>query len=276
MTTGELLASAWHWEPTVVIGCLGLLVGYGAALRWRIPPRGALFALGVVVLLLALVSPIDGIGDTYLLSVHMLQHVLLLLAVPPLLILGIPRRLAEQVLTWAPARRLEQVLAQPALAWVLAFSTLWIWHLPALYNAALANEGLHITEHLAFLVTATIFWWPLLTPITEHRLDMVPATLYLVAATFAGNLLGIIITFAPTGLYPAYLDPPNPQGTLTLIREGWGISARQDQQYAGVLMWAFGNLPYLAALLATFARWMAEPDDDLLPVPAGVPLREEV
>src|SRR5262249_10657744 len=106
---------------------------------------------------------------------------------------------------------------------------------------------------------------PLLTPIVEERLDLAQTALYLICATIAGNALGILITFAPTGLYAPYLNPPNPRGILTLIRAEWGITAAQDQQLAGVLMWAFGNLPYLAALLATFARWMSLPEDDLLP-----------
>ncbi len=260
MTTAELFMSTWTWDPTVLLGCAALFLGYAAALRFRLPPCSLLFLLGDLLLLLSLISPIDTLGDRYLLSAHMVQHLVLLLIVPPLLLLGLPRALVERGLAWAPARRAERVLSQPLVAWLLAFATLWVWHLPLLYDATLHNDLLHAAEHLAFLVTATIFWWPLLTPLTERRLQPIPALVYLVTATVGNDLLGIIITFAPVGFYPSYLNPPNPRGILTLVREGWGVTPDMDQQVAGVLMWIFGSLPYFAVLIGIIGHWLGEPD----------------
>ncbi|HMA35209.1 MAG TPA: cytochrome c oxidase assembly protein [Chloroflexia bacterium] len=274
MTTTQLFMSTWRWDPTVLLGCAALLAAYAGLLR-RLVPAALLFGAGVATLLLSLVSPIDTLGDTYLVSAHMVQHLLLLLIVPPLLLLGIPPQAGARLLAWAPARRLERVLSRPALAWVLAVSTIWVWHVPALYDAALADEGLHVVEHLCFLITATIFWWPVLHPVPARRLDVGAVLIYLVSAALASDLLGIIITFAPTGLYPPYLHPPNPHGVLTLLRDDWGLSPATDQQIAGVLMWIFGSLPYLAVILGTLARWLDEPEADLRVRAPGPALTEE-
>ena len=84
------------------------------------------------------------------------------------------------------------------------------WHIPALFNAALANDELHIFQHLSFLVTGTIFWWPILTPIERSRLPALGAVAYLFSACLCCSLLGAFLTFSPVGLYPAYLNPPGP------------------------------------------------------------------
>lgn len=261
MTTWQLLASGWDWEPTVVVGCLALLAAYIAVAR-PLSARAALFVAGDAILLLALVSPIDTLGDTYLFSAHMLQHLLLVLAVPPLLLLGIPPRLFERLLLWEPARRVERVLGRPLLAWTLGTGTLWLWHAPPLYDAALRSEGVHIVQHLTFLVTATIFWWPVVAPAPLRRLASLAAVPYLIASSLASSVLGVILTFAPPGLYAPYLHPADPLGILRLIRQGWGFSARADQQLGGLLMWTLTSPVYLTALAAALARWYMEPDTD--------------
>src|ERR687888_615450 len=147
MSTGQLLTSTWDWEPTVLAGCAALAAGYVVVARPR-GIRAVSFMAGVLALLLALPSPLDALGDTYLFSAHMLQHFLLILVVPPLLLLGIPPQAAERALRWEPASRAERVLGQPLLAWLGGIGTLWVWHAPALYDAALGNGGLHIVQHL--------------------------------------------------------------------------------------------------------------------------------
>lgn len=260
MSTRQLLISAWDWEPSVLIGCAALLAAY----FWRVKPRRAkhtvYFVTGVTVMLLALVSPMDALGDSYLFSVHMLQHLLLILIVPPLLILGIPGKSVEQLLHWKFAARAEHALSQPALAWTLAIVAMTVWHIPFLYNAALASENIHILQHLIFLVTATMFWWPLLAPISELRMSVGPAVLYLFAAAAANTVLGIIITFAPVGIYPAYLAPVDTLGVLPLIRQGWGISPALDQQLGGLLMWVPGCSIYFIGILIALVHWYGQPE----------------
>ncbi|HBY95970.1 MAG: cytochrome c oxidase assembly protein [Ardenticatenaceae bacterium] len=262
MTTWQIFTSAWEWEPSIVVGCVALLVGYLAALRFR-PTKAALwFAGGLLVLLLALVSPLDTLGDTYLFSAHMVQHLLLVLIVPPLLLLGIPPSLAERALQWPLAGRAERVLGQPLVAWLVGIVAIWVWHAPALYNAALNSEAIHIAEHLCFLVSATIFWWPVLMPLPGRRLAPLATLLYIVPAAMANTLLGILLAYSPLGLYPAYLSPEDTLGILPLLRDSWGLSPKADQQLAGLLMWVPGGLVYLAALLGVLARWFGSPETD--------------
>lgn len=270
MTTGDVLLRAWSWEPSVVAGCVCLAAGYlllARPLTWR---AMAYFA-GVLVLLLSLVSPLDLLGDTYLFSAHMAQHLLLVLIVPPLLLAGLSPAHSRRLLAQPVLARAVRVLTTPVLAWLLATSALWVWHLPALYEAALRSEPLHIVEHLFFLGTALLFWWPVVAPAGGERPMVFWAELvYLFSAALGSTLLGVILTLGPAGIYPAYTSPADRLGILPLIREGWGLSPAADQQLGGVLMWVPGGGVYLLAILAAFARWFNEPEDDAgLPVTAA-------
>jgi cytochrome c oxidase assembly factor CtaG len=262
MTVWHVLWATWTWEPSVAIGCAALAGGYVGLAGRAAPRRTAWFLAGAAVLLLALDSPLDGLGDRYLFSAHMLQHMLLVLVVPPLLILGTPPEWARTALRVPVFRRAERVLRHPALAWTLGIGTMCAWHLPVLYEAALANGSVHVAQHLSFLVTSTMFWWPVCAPLPESRMPALGAVLYLLAAALASSGLGIVLTFAPPGLYPAYLHPADALGLLPTIRDVWGIQPSVDQQLGGLLMWVPGGLGYLCAILATLMRWYREADVD--------------
>lgn len=260
MTTWQLIASTWEWEPSVVIGCLGLAVGYLWLRRFRVDRRTWLSLLGDLTILFALVSSLDGLGDGYLFSAHMLQHLLLLLLAPPLLILGMPEDLLEKLLNWRPAAHLEKVLARPLVAWVLAVGNLWLWHIPALYNQTLVSEQIHTLEHLSFLVTWTIYWWPVWTPLKDHRLPPSSALVYLFTGGFANTLLGILLTFAPGVLYTGYLHPEGSPAGLHLIRDVWQIGVLDDQQLGGLFMWVAGMLGFIWPILAEVGRFYRKTD----------------
>ncbi len=268
MTTGALLAAAWEPEPSIVVGCALLALLHLALVRFSEPRRTAWWMAGVVVLLLDLVGPLDVLGDDYLFSAHMLEHLTLLLLVPPLLLLGVPERLARRALAVRWVAATERLLRRPAVAWALMVGTLWAWHLPAAYNATLANETIHAVEHLSFLVTATIFWWPVLTPLPERRLHPITAIFYLYAAMVANAVLGILLTFAPVGIYPAYLRPADELGALALIRDHWNLGPAADQQLGGLFMWVIGMFGFLWATLAMLVRWYREPEHDAEPAHA--------
>jgi cytochrome c oxidase assembly factor CtaG len=261
MTTSELLTSTWAWEPSVLIGCAALEAAYLLGAR---PPaaRAAPFTAGVLVLLLALISPLDTLGDTYLFSAHMLQHLLLVLVVPPLLLYGLPARPVALALRWPPLDRWARALSRPPVAWAVGTGTLWLWHAPALYDLALTEPGIHILQHLTFLVSATIFWWPVLGPLPQRRLVPLAALAYLFAASVDNGVLGVVLSFAPPGLYPAYAHPPATRGILLLVRRQWGLSGTIDQQAGGLLMWALGAPTYLLAGLSVLARWFGESEEE--------------
>ena len=250
MTTGAFFLSAWDWEPSIVAGCAALV-----AVRLGLPERrrAPIFLAGVLLLLVDLVSPIDTLGDSYLFSAHVLQHFLLALVIPALFVLGTPRKLAVTVSRW------DRV--PPMAAWLLGVGTMIVWHIPALFNAALANDILHITQHLSFLVTGTIFWWPVLHPIEARRLSAIGAIAYLFSACTFCSILGAVLTFVPPGLYPAYVSPKDEFGMLRVIRDTWGLDPKSDQQLGGLLMWVPGCLVYLSGILATAARWFTATEE---------------
>ncbi len=252
----NLLLMGWDWEPSIVIGCAALAIGYLAVMRRRFAPRMFYFLGGVFLLLLDLVSPIDALADGYLFSAHIVQHFLLALVIPPLLLMGLPGNIRLS----PPLSRIERLLSRPLVAWPLGVGTMLVWHIPALFNAALASDALHVFQHLSFLATGVIFWWPVLGPIEETRLPAIVAVPYLFSACTACSLLGAAITFSAPGLYPAYLHPDDSLGILSLIRNNWGLDAKNDQQLGGLLMWVPGCFVYLSAILASVARWYKSPE----------------
>ena len=239
----------WDWEPSVVAGCAALAIGYIVLVRKRGLNRAPYFLVGVGLLLLDLVSPLDALADRYLFSAHIVQHFLLALVIPPFFLLGTPRWLAEVAVQRAVLDRLERTLGQPPVSWLLGVGAMLAWHIPALFNAALANDALHIVQHLSFLVTGTLFWWPILGPLEERHLPILPAVTYLFSACLCCSLLGAFLTFGPVGLYPAYLNPPE---------QVWGLDPKHDQQLGGMLMWVPGCFVYLSAILSAVMRWYGE------------------
>ena len=262
MTTWSLLLSAWDWEPSVVAGCAALAIAYLMIVRDCWSTRTAYFLSGVLLLFLDLASPIDTLGDNYLFSAHVFQHFLLAVIIPILFLLGTPARFAEAALNRPLLRGIELAVARPPVSWALGAGTMILWHIPLFFNAALANDSLHVAQHLSFLVTGTIFWWPILTPLKQRRLAPLPAIFYLFSACTACSLLGALLTFSPPGAYPAYLKPEDQLGALRLIRDGWGLDTKSDQQLGGMLMWVPGCFVYLSVILGCVARWYGAPQPE--------------
>jgi cytochrome c oxidase assembly factor CtaG len=257
MTTWDLLLSTWDWEPSVAIGCAALAIAYLLLARPRQLLKTALFLSGVLILLIGLVSPIDTLGDRALLSAHVLQHFLLALIIPPLWLLGMPQKLAEAALRIRWVARAEHLFSRPAVSWPLGVVPMIGWHIPALFNAALGSEPLHIFQHLSFLVSGTIFWWPILGPLADRRPGPLASIAYLFSACTACSILGAALTFMPVGGYPSYAQAAGQDELLRLVRTGWGLDPKTDQQIGGLLMWVPGCLVYLTAILASVARWFA-------------------
>ncbi len=248
----------WEWEPSVVVGCGLLALAYLELAKPRTLGRTVAFLAGDLVVLVALVSPLDPLGDDVLFSAHMLQHILLALVAPPLLVLGLPSGTLRRLLARPAAYRAMRWMTKPAVAWPLFVGTLWAWHLPAFYDAALRHEGLHVFEHLTFLATGVVFWWPVAVPLREWRMDAPRAVFYLFFAGLANTLLGILITFAPHVLYTSYINPPDPEGLLPYFRNVWGLNPAADQAMGGVFMWVAGMAVFAVALGAHVGLMLRE------------------
>ena len=260
MTLWQLLTTTWHWEPSVVLGCAALMGLYLAATHGQVTLKLISFGGGTLLLLLALSSPLDTLSDLYLFSAHMVQHLLLVLIIPPLWLLGLPVALTRDMLRQPTLNRIERFLSRPMVAAVVGIVTLWLWHFPPLYVAAVRHLSLHIVMHLSLLVAATIVWWPVFGPLPERRLPPLTAALYLGIICAVDGLLGILLTFAPP-LYEPYFLPFDTLRLLPLLRDQWGLTPEVDQQIGGLLMWIPGSLFYLTIIVIMLIRWFDSTSD---------------
>ena len=219
-----------------------------------------LFGSGVLLMLLTLIGPLDFLGDEYLFSAHMMEHILLYLAVPPFLLLGLPTGPVESLLSLEIAAKVEGFLRRPTVACLVAVGTMWLWHLPIIYNTALNNEAIHAVEHLSVLLSGMIFFWPIFTPLQSHRLSPVIGTVYIFIAMSANMILGILLTFSPLGYYPAYMRSSD-DSVFQLIRTVWKLDPQSDLNLGGMFMWIIGGLLYFVSLLAVISRLYLNPED---------------
>lgn len=261
MTTNEFLLRAWEPRPPAVAACVLLLLAYCFGTGSRFRARAAAWFGGDLLILLSLISPLDTLARDYLFAVHMAQHIVLLLGAPALLLIGLPGEALQHLLRRPALARAERFLRRPAVAWPVGIGAMAFWHVPAVFNAAAASGmAAHAAEHVSLLAAGMVYWWPILSPLAASRLNPVPqAAAYLITSCLACTAMGVLLTFAPRLLYPAYVNPADPYGILPLIRRGWGISPALDQQIGGLLMWVPGCLIYLSAIMAMFGRWYAQP-----------------
>jgi len=216
------------------------------------------FAIGWSALVLSILPPIDRLSIEYF-SVHMIQHELMMLAGAPLLILGrplqrclagLPDRLRSPVAHTLQTRGMSgtwRVLTAPLVAWALHGLAIWVWHMPALYDAAVGNEGIHALQHAMFVGTSALFWWGMLYG-RYGRAGYGAAVFFVFLTVVHTGILGAMVTFAPTPLYPAYATPAAAHGIDQLV----------DQQRAGLLMWIPAGLVMTLLGLALFAAWLGE------------------
>ena len=253
MTRTAVVAAVVIAAATYVAGWLRLANRAARPPRpWRLgAAMGALAAISV-----ALASPLDALAHQRF-TAHMVQHLLLLTVVAPLALLADP----FPVVLWAlPAaarsalrrlfarggalRRLLVTLTAPPIAWLTFLGTVWLWHLPALYERALADDLVHGLEHVTLVAAALVFWWPLLDAAPRVRRPPRPAAaiVYVVLAAFQTSALGLALALAPSVLYPSYAVQ--------------GVDALEDQAWGGIIMWSVSGLVDMAVVLALVWRFL--------------------
>jgi len=254
----------WSFEPLVLLPLVGSALAWIVAVR-RVNaahpatpvPRSPTLAFlgGLFAIAFALQSGIEQY-DTALFSIHMVQHVLLLLVAAPLIALSGPvtlalraarpdirRRYLLPILHSRPVR----LLSHPVVAWLLFAGVMWGTHFSPLFDAALENPWLHDLEHLLFLVTALLFWWPAVArDPAPWRMPHPGRVMYVFLQMPQNTFLAVVILFASAPLYPHY---------ATLNRP-WGPSPLVDQQLAGAVMWLAGDFIFIGAIIAIVAGWM--------------------
>ncbi len=246
-------------EPAALLGVLVIAALYarGVSQLWQRAGRAhgvrpwqtVWFGAGLLAIVVALESPLDALSEQ-LFAFHMTQHMLLILVAAPLLVLGAP----VAPLLWAMPelsrrktvgpwfRRPAAVLTRPGVAFAAHSLALWLWHLPAFYQAALSTSGVHVLEHLTFLGTAVLFWWAIV------HMTRAVGVLYLFGLALQSTLLGALLAFSPTPWYTAH----------QASAPAWGLTPVQDQQLAGLIMWVPGSSVYLAAALGLLAAWLRD------------------
>lgn len=254
----NLWLTRWNLEPSILIGTAlftGLyLYVIGPYRKRRFPnepvraTQTIAFLTGMLIMFLALVSPLDELGDSYLFSAHMVQHLFLTIICPPLLLLGTPEWLVKQIFENKAIFRVAKVLTYPVVAFTLFNIDFWLWHAPPLYNATLENQTIHILEHLTFIFFSLCYWWPIFSPSKDlPSLPIGGQILYLFLSGMPSVLLGAGLTFS-TPLYAPYIAAPRI----------WGISAATDQQLGGLIMWVPVSIFYIVIMSVLFIRWMLQ------------------
>ncbi|MGV3485407.1 MAG: cytochrome c oxidase assembly protein, partial [Planctomycetaceae bacterium] len=262
---------AWHfdWLVAVNLMILSVLYAFGLARMWegaRWPKRiqwwrPLAFAAGIATLGIALMSPLDTIADD-LSWVHMCQHMVLMVVAAPLIVAASP----GLVVTWAlPIKWRKKVWrglsgtsrTRPWLVgmfwnaffiWTLHAAILWIWHLPTLYQLALRDQLVHDFEHLTFFVAACLFWRIAIDAREVPTLNPGLSVLYLFTTSLHATVLGVLMALSPKVWYPVYIGRT----------ERWGLTALEDQQLAGLIMWMPACMVYALAAAALLGNWLSQ------------------
>jgi putative membrane protein len=262
-------AGAWDWTTDLAIVLplaftAGLyLLGVGRLWRSAGFRRGVqlwqfiCFWLGWLSLVIALVSPLHSLGQK-LFTAHMIEHEMLMVVAAPLLVAarpgaamlwGLPKRLRAAIASLLRSSSVASAwrnLSSPLVVTLVHGLALWAWHVPVLYNAVLVSDAIHWLQHLSFLGTALLFWWPLLRGVDRDRVPGV-AVLCLFITSLHSGLLGVLLTLARHPWYP----------TQSAAAHDWGLTAMEDQQLGGLVMWVPAGTVYAVAALALAALWIA-------------------
>lgn len=246
---------------SVLVGCLYLAGMYllltGPARErygWDDPPptrfQKTAFLGAVALMFLTLNGPLHSLADSYLFSAHMVQHMLLMVIMPPFIILGLPPSLIRRAIKKPWVRKVARVLTNPFAAYAL-YNIIFIgWHLPPAYNLALESHGWHILQHLMFISVATMMWWPVFSPVEE--LQVIPdgplLMMYIFAFGVPSTAVSAFITLSDKVIYPWY----------ELAARVTSLSAADDQRLGGLIMWVPGMLLFWVAITFVFFRWSRE------------------
>ncbi len=243
-------AGQWRFDPSVWIGCAVAIAAY----RWfpgaSADRRALTWVLGIVIIFVALESAIDIVGDNYLFSVHMAQHLILAMVAPPLMILGLPPPTIDLLLR-SPTRHVLRVIISPYFAGSAYFAVLVAWHWPPFFDYALTNPAAHVAQHLSFIAVGLLFWWAVVVHRPEERWNLTPLgeVAYLTVGALPAVVVGLTLALLPRPVYLVYLHR-----SLLL-----GVSPLLDQRIGGMLMFAFDNV--LMVAVAGWYLWRIFPTD---------------
>jgi putative membrane protein len=222
-------------------------------------PRVAFFLAALMLLGVAMPLPAIPLLENYSFSARMGQHLLLQLVIPALVLLSFPASDLAGLEARPACRPVGWMLKRPVITWFLGLGAMWAWHAPVLCNAAIRNPALHDFQSLSLLLLGLAFWWPVAGPGIGQRLPPLLGIVYLFTACLGCTVLGIVITFAPPGLYLTALPG---------LFNDWQFASPVDQRVGGLLMWVPGCLIYICGILGLMARWYGTPEAGTFPAGA--------
>jgi putative membrane protein len=253
--TARIAADEFTVHLSTVIGLVGLGALYlgrarhapaSEAGRSPTTAQRAMFFSALAIIFLSLNGWLHDLSDSFLFSAHMVQHLVLTLVAPPLLIMGTPGWMLRPALQWRGVGPIARFITKAPTAFVLFNAVIISWHLPAMYEFAMEHHAIHIVQHLCFMVAATLMWWPILSPMPElPRLSYPLQMLYLFLMTIPMSIVAVCIAYADHALYPFYAAAPRL----------WGITPMQDQLIGALIMWIPGGLFFFAVISVIFFRW---------------------
>jgi putative membrane protein len=248
----------WSVHPSTVIGLLVLAAIYVIRAAQAGPgdslsgARKLSFSASLFVIFASLNGPIHDLSDNYLFSGHMVQHLLLTMLMPPLMIYGVPGWMLRPLLGNRAVRAVATRITRPIACYLIFNIVIAGWHIPALYNAAMDNHDIHILEHLMFMSAAVLMWWPLASQLPElPRLAYPGQMLYSFLMTIPMSVVAIYITMADTVLYPFYSSAPR------IMK----LSPMEDQLLGGLIMWVPGGLLFMIIMSVVFFKWASRGED---------------
>ena len=284
------LGNYWTFDWFTLLTLTGFGVLYGVLSGWKWQPGAGLNGAGLLLMGLVQLSPLHTLGAHYLISAHMAGHMLLLLVVAPLLVLGVPKPPALHMITHL--KRVSAFLGKwPWLGWMTGLGVMWFWHIPVVYDATMAHDFAtaygdiasiplcrvagtatagwmnvaHVLHPLSVVLAGIFFAWPIAGPFRQYRIHPLTGVVYLFTACVGCSALGMLITFAPVGVYQTYTGADY-YGLVHLVRQDWGFDPATDQQTAGLLMWVPGCFIYLAGALYLLISWLTENSPQPLPL----------
>jgi putative membrane protein len=246
----------WKLYPSFMVGWLLFAAAYFLCigpLRHRftgarpVPGRQvACFSAALAAMVLSLQGPLHELSDYYLFSAHMVQHLVLILVMPPLLLAGIPDWLIRPALSVRGVRTVARVLTLPLVAFALNDAIFLAWHFPGPYDLVMRDHNVHIAMHLMIMATGVIMWWPVMSPLPElPRIAAPLQMIYLFVVGIPMMISAALITFSSRAMYTWYVEAPRP----------FPISALDDQRLGGVIMWVPGGLVLWIAITTVYFRW---------------------